>query len=342
MKWRFQSYKLHFKYPFRIAHGMRENTDAVFIELEQDGIKAYGEATLPPYLNYTSNDVIQFFNSVLPSLDFSTIHNNPESVFDQMEMLHKGNYPAKAAIDMAVWAWWAAKKNIKLQFNFENKNTMPYCTYTIGVSNATEMQAKLNDASAFKIIKLKLDGVTDFETLDLYEQLCDKPFAIDGNQSWQSLAHAEKILSNKIMDRCVLIEQPFNTTNSKDTISLRSITNIPIIADEAFQTQEELDSVIEIYDGINIKLMKCGGISSALKIIKHVKEKNKRILIGCMSESACGCAAAASLQSYADWVDLDGPYLINNDPFDGYKIIGGIITTQYNQGTGVSTILFKS
>ena len=114
---------------------------------------------------------------------------------------------------------------------------------------------------------------------------------------------------------------------------------MPIIADEAIQTIDDLDAVKDIYHGINVKLMKCGGISKGKELIEAAAKQKLKILLGCMSESSCGIAAAAQLSALTNWTDLDGPLLISNDPFTGVNYSGGKVLLSDKIGLGVETEL---
>jgi len=118
------------------------------------------------------------------------------------------------------------------------------------------------------------------------------------------------------------IEQPFPTTQDQLAQQLKSATNVPVYADESFESLADLDRIGNAFSGINIKLMKCGGIRNALKIITPAREAGLKIMLGSMSESSCGTAAALQMASLVDLLDQDGPWLLKNDPFKINKGLG--------------------
>ena len=134
---------------------------------------------------------------------------------------------------------------------------------------------------------------------------------------------------------CLFIEQPFEKVELDKTNELRKNSSIPIILDESVQTVEDVDKVKDYCDGINIKLVKCGGIYPAFKMIEAARLNQLKVFIGCMSESSCGIGAAAQLAPLADWIDLDSPKLISNDPFEGVAYRDGKIVLNNEVGTGV-------
>ena len=324
---------MQFKYPFSIAQGVRTYTDCVFIAIEKDGILGYGEATLPPYLT----DTIKSTTAFLQDIDIVDSHHRFNSNLDLFENDEGTNMPAKASIDMAFWDLKGKLEGRKVDSYFKRSvlQKKPNSTYTIGISSEEELKNKLLDATDFKLIKLKLNGKNDEEQILNFRKYSDKAFAVDANQSWTDIDQAKRMHDFLIAQNCFLIEQPFEKHDTQKTTALKNYSHIPIIADEAFQTIDSLEQIAEAYHGINIKLMKCGGISNAYKIIEKAKQLDLKILIGCMSESACGCAAAAILQAFADWTDLDGPWLIKNNPFDDYIIQDGQIRTLQNTGLGI-------
>ena len=150
-----------------------------------------------------------------------------------------------------------------------------------------------------------------------YKSLSNASFAVDVNQAWTDIGYAIEFAKELQAIGCVLIEQPFDKDDRAMTLSLRSHISIPIIADEACQTIEDIPKLIGIYDGINVKLQKCGGISVAEQMIQQAKAFHMKVLIGCMSESRIGCQAAESLAPLCDWNDLDGSALVKEPIIDG-------------------------
>ncbi len=319
------SYRLAFKYPFRIAHGMRTHTDVVYVKLTSRGCTAWGEATLPPYLPETQQSVSDFIKI------FAAQNGNLTTCVDwRNALLHdtSHNMAARAALDMALW---------QLQAQLENKTVsellgiesakFPYGTYTIGVCPIEEMRQKIAEANAkgFAIFKIKLDGRQDEAMIANYKQLCSKPFAVDVNQGWKSIEEAREKINWLKEEGCLLVEQPLDKDAWNDMQQLNQHSVLPLYADEACQRLADLDKVAQCFDGVNIKLMKCGGITEAYQMILKARQLGLKVLIGCMSESSVGCTAAAALTPLADYADLDGPYLIANDPFEGMKIEEGRI-----------------
>jgi L-alanine-DL-glutamate epimerase-like enolase superfamily enzyme len=281
-----------------------------------DGVIGFGEATLPPYLGVTIADVMNAFKR--EGLSQALNLPEPNAWFEALNATIPDVMPALAAIDMARWSIYTQLTNRKVyeHVGHDSPSTKVPHTYTLGVSSLNEMSEKLLFAldNGFELFKLKLDGKNDRLQIDNFRSLSTAPFAIDVNQAWTDLKQAEQLLDILEEEGCILIEQPFVASDRALTRLLSEKTEIPVIADESCQSITDLLELLEVFDGVNVKLQKCGGITPAIQQLKCLKEAGKRALIGCMSESSVGCNAAEQLTFLCDWADLDGPYLnVNNE-----------------------------
>jgi len=319
-------FQLRFKQPFKIAHGVRETTDVVYVKLTHENLTAWGEATLPPYLPETQKSVIEF----LSSLDISgfKVPFNPTQIFHEIDSQYAGNYAAKAALDMAFWHLKSQLEGTPVTALLGIQAAkLPLCTYTLGVSGFDEMRKKIDEADelGFELFKIKLTGGNDLEVIENFRKITHKRFAIDVNQGWKSLTEAQQKLRAILHFEPVFIEQPFPVRLGYFMPELMGEFQIPFYADESCQKLTDLDDLVDCFDGVNIKLMKCGGITPALDMVEKASDLGMSVLIGCMSESSVGCTAAANLVALADYADLDGPYLNVNDPFSGMTVERGRI-----------------
>jgi L-alanine-DL-glutamate epimerase-like enolase superfamily enzyme len=231
--------------------------------------------------------------------------------------LVKHNAPALAAIDMAAWEIYARKQNKTVSEILlwpEPSDIVPH-TYTLGVSLFDDMQRKIDFGlnAGFSCFKLKLDGTCDERVIADFKKLSDHPIAVDANQAWKSLEQAQSMLGILEQAGCMLIEQPFHRSDREWSWRLSDSTDIPIIADEACQGEDDMAEVLNFFDGVNVKLQKCGGITPAVRMLDKLTSSGKLALIGCMSESAIGCNAAESITGKCNWADLDGPWLNSNN-----------------------------
>jgi L-alanine-DL-glutamate epimerase-like enolase superfamily enzyme len=238
------------------------------------------------------------------------------------------NICAKAALDMALWSLKAQleKKTIGELLGIESVN-FPLGAYTIGVCSFEEMRLKLEDANrfGFELFKLKMNGEKDEEMVGNFRKLSDKQFAVDVNQGWKTVQEATDKIAWLREQGCLFVEQPLKKDELDEMKLLKEKSALPLYADESCQHLEDLERMVDCFDGVNVKLMKCGGVTEAHKMILKARELGLKILIGCMSESSVGCTAASHLTPLADYADLDGPYLIANDPFGGMEVRDGRI-----------------
>lgn len=310
------NYLLKFIHPFKIAAGERTHTPSVFIKITDGNFIGFGEATLPPYLKETQQTVNLFIQKFFED-EFRNVNDCYEKVLNKLKK-SQSNQPALAAIEMACMQIMAAKQGISLRHMLKiDSGQNPYCTFTIGMDEPDAILGKLKDANDFKIIKIKLGGENDLKIVEAICKTTSKLICIDANQGWKNVDYTLQMLEALRKYPVQFVEQPLPKQDIKQMQQLKQYTNIPLIADESFQTIGDLKTIAKFFHGINIKLMKCGGLTPAKQIIDEAKKLNLKILIGCMSESSCGIFAATHLATLANWVDLDGPLLINNDPFTG-------------------------
>ncbi len=330
------SFRLNFKKPFHIAHGVRYYTETVFIKFEHNNITGWGEAALPPYLIETVESVKQFVNN----FNCPTIKNKKD-LFNAISFLHElpNNYAAKAAIETALLDWYGKRFNQSIfdLLQIPKKNTI-ISAYTIAISNAETFIKNIEEAEPYSFLKIKMGSSFDNEIIDAIAKVVKKPFAVDANQGWKTKEEAIYKITKLQKAGALFVEQPLPIKNIEDQKWLKENCELPIFADESFQTINDLESISTLFHGINIKLIKCGGLVSALKIIEKAKELNLKILVGCMSESSCAIKAAAHLAPFANYMDLDGPLLISNDPFSAFSFNNNIFSFSEKAGLGIEKI----
>ena len=183
-------------------------------------------------------------------------------------------------------------------------------------------------------MKLGVSEENDKETISLIREKTDKTIRVDANEGWD--LETGKRMSFWLADRNVeFIEQPFQSTNLKDTASLRNVSPLPLIADENSINSSDISSLVDVFDGINIKLMKCGNLYEALEMIKLARKFKMKIMLGCMIESSVAITAASHLSPLVDYADLDGNLLIEDDPYQGVTVKNGRLKLPKEHGLGV-------
>lgn len=326
--------KLEFKHAFGLAHGTRNYTDSFFVEARLNDVIGYGEAALPPYLGFNIQNLVESFDSYF--LPIENGQRGIESIFRKLNNLSEIPIPIKCAVDIALHDLCGklTGKSVRSLLNLpEGKNVL--CTYTLGISSEEEIIEKLKEAKNIRMFKHKLGGENDRERILTFKKHCSFPYVVDANQAWKSIEEATREINWLKEQGCLFVEQPLPTSMKALYKELYQSSSLPIILDESIQTQNDFDELKDCCNGINVKLMKCGGITPARELMRSARKANKKVLLGCMSESSCGAAAASQLLGLADWCDLDGPLLIKNDPFIGVVYENGCILQQEKLGIGI-------
>lgn len=328
-------FSLKLKYPFGISGNTRTETPVVFVKIEEKDIIAFGEASLPPYLGINQLQVMEVFKS----FDFSkfNLQLDEEKLLEHFSNHAKNCMPAIAALDIALNDW-KGKFHHKSVWELYGINPllMSYNAMTIGIDSAKVIEKKVKEASEFNLLKVKIGSENDQELINTIRKYSDKPIIADANQGLKSKQSALELCKWLFDKNCLLIEQPLNKTDLNSHAWLSEYSPIPVIADESFQNENDLSDIGNYFSGINIKLMKCGGLTRGHRIAIEAKRKGLKVLMGCMNESSCANFAAAQIAPLADWVDLDGPFLINNNPFEDFKMKDGKIILNTLPGLGLT------
>lgn len=337
LKLSFKPNELKLRHAFNLARNSRTTTPDVLVQLEYDGIVGYGEASMPPYLGESIESVTKF----LGNLDLGQF-NDPfriEEILSYVDGTAPDNRTAKASVDIALHdllgkimgqPWYKI-------WGLSPEKT-PNTSFTIGIDKADVVRQKVDEAAPYKVIKVKMGLDNDKELVEIIRSKTDKPLCVDANQGWTDKEKALDMCHWLKERGCMFVEQPFDKKMIDETAWLRERSPLPIIADEFCQRIPDVMRAYQVYDGINIKLMKSTGLHEAYKMAVLAKSLGMKLMIGCMTETSCAISAAAQLAPMADWVDLDGNLLIANDSFDGVKVVDGKITLTDKPGIGATPI----
>lgn len=331
----FVPYELQLRHAFNLAKSSRTVTPDVLVKIELDGITGYGEASMPPYLGESEKSVCNFLSQL--NLEQFTDPFQIADIHRYMDSIAKGNQAAKCAVDIALHDL-AGKIMGQPWYKIWglNASDTPCTSFTIGIDKPQIVKQKVEEAAPYKVLKVKMGLDMDKETVEVIRSMTDVPICADVNQGWTKREKALEMCHWLAERNCMFVEQPFDKNNTEDTAWLRERSPLPIIADESVQGIADVRRMADIYDGINIKLMKCGGMHEAHEMAVVAKALGLKVMLGCMTETSCAVTAAAQLAPMADWADLDGNLLISNDPFDGLKIIDGKVTLPSDRpGIGV-------
>jgi len=302
------------------------------IQLEHVGIVGLGEVTAHPFYNISREKILQSFSHVKGRIeDYS--YDTPDRFWDFLSPLLADNLFLLSGIDIASNDLYGKIKNISVCALHNLDQTTPaLSSYTIGIDEISVMKDKLK-ATPWPVYKIKLGTQHDVEIIQALRKTTNAPFRIDANCAWdlRQLSSYTSIFRDLNVE---FIEQAIHPNNIDAIIKARAHTSLPLIADESFKTIKDLPFCIENFDGINIKLVKCGGLTPAIKIAKAAKKAGLKLMIGCMTESSISISAASQLTGIADYIDLDGALLLKDDIAIGTTVVDGKITRSDGPGIG--------
>lgn len=335
MEMRAQSLDLQLATAFRISRSVQHVARNVLVELTHDGVTGIGEAAPSAYYGETRETAL----AVLPRLaealagDPSLIED-AHAAFDRT--LHHGNAAAKAALDMALFDALGKRLGAPVyRLLGLNPERTPQTSFTIAIAEPSEMAERAAAAAReFPILKVKLGTEADVEIVRVIRDVTDATIRVDANAAWTP-KQAIRIIALLEPLGVEFVEQPVAAGDLEGLRLVRENSPLPIIADESCVTLEDIPRIVGCADGINIKLMKCGGVSRALAMIHTARAHHLKVMLGCMIESSLAITAAAHLSPLVDYADLDGALLVRDDPFDGVRVERGKLMLPERPGLGV-------
>ena len=330
---KYQAYDLAFEYPFAISKGLKTHQPGLIVSLGMGRLSGHGEATAIGYYNVNIPDMIVLLEKNRMVLERYALMS-PERFWHFLHHLLPGHNFLISALDMAGWDLWAQlnRRPLFAMLGLQWGNT-PLTDYTIGINSPEEIAERVK-AKPHPIYKLKVGSEQDLPSLEALRKATDAIIRIDANEGW-TLEQAKVILPYLEQWNIELIEQPLHRDDLDGMKALKELTTIPIIADEACREEKDLDLCLELYDGVNIKLAKCGGITPALRMIRKVKDAKKKLMLGGMCESITGATVLAHLLPLADYADIDGPLLLKENIGQGLTYDNGKMILPQRTGSGV-------
>lgn len=321
--------------PFRISRGVQSISPGVIVEVNHDDYTGYGEASPSEYYGESVETVFACVTMFAGNLG-----DDPFAIEDIMLRLDKIiglNPSAKAAVDMALYDIIGKMLNVPLyKLLGLNPARTPRTSFTIGIDTPAEMAKKALLAKNYPILKIKVGTRHDLEILKAIREVSSATIRVDANAAWTP-KEAIKTINALAPYNIEFVEQPVPARDLAGLKLIRDNVPVPIIADESCVTCEDIPRLADCVDGINIKLMKCGGVRHALKMIHVARAHNLRVMLGCMIESSLAITAAAHLTPLVDYADLDGNLLIDNDPYLGATVENGKLILPDRPGLGVQT-----
>lgn len=312
--------------PFRIArtdHGGGHVVTTVIVEIGDDrfpGLIGVGEGYPDRFYGEAPETMAVVMPMLAGAIDgFEPSADGLVAAAEAMDRAIRGHGAAKCAIDIALHDLAGKVAGVAVHRLLGLSATLPPTDFTIGIDTPEVVAERARRASAFPALKIKVGGPGDLATLEAVRAVYDGPIRVDANTGWTPEA-AVAILPDLVRLGVELIEQPFPARRLDQLRWLQERSELPIVADESCVFAEDLEALVGVVAGVNVKLAKCGGIGPARWMLERARELGFRTFLGCMEETSVGIAGSAVVASLADWVDLDGCLLLATDPFQGLEL----------------------
>ena len=330
---------LALRVPWTISRGTRVRAENVLVRLRwraPDGRELEGLGEAAPYAFYgelrgTVEACLDEFAGLLGDDPFAI-----DTVLDAIEARLRHNPSAKAALDLALhdlagkaagrplWQWWGL-----------DPARGPLTSFSIGLDEPEVMAQKAREAAAFPILKIKVGTPRDVEIVRaVREAVPAARLVVDANAAWTP-KQAVRTIAQLEPFGVELVEQPVAARDLAGLRYVREASALPIIADESCATEADVPALAGCVDGVNVKLMKCGGLHRARRLIAAARAHHLAVMCGCLIESSLAITAASHLLPLLDYADLDGNLLLADDPFDGVRCAAGKLTLPTGPGLGV-------
>ena len=321
--------RLALRDPFRIArsdHAAGREVTTVIIDVRDDrfpGLSGVGEG----YPDRFYGETPETMAVVLPMLVEAVGEVEPtraglETAGAAMDQVIRGHGAAKCALDIALHDLAGKVTGLPVHDLLGLPSVLPPTDFTIGIDTPEIVAERARRAGAFPALKIKVGGPGDLATLEAVRAVYAGPIRVDANTGW-TLDVALRLLPELERLGVELIEQPFPARRLDLLRRLQERSALPIVADESCLFIEDLDGLVGVVAGVNVKLAKCGGIWAARTTLERARDLGFRTFLGCMEETSIVIAASAVVASLADWVDLDGCLLLAADPFAGLDLDAG-------------------
>lgn len=342
MTFSFKPFNLQLRHAFGISGHTRITTPAVLTRMEHAGITGYGEASMPPYLGENQNTAQEFLSGVdLEQFDEPRTLEDIGAIMQYVDSLAPGHTAAKASVDIALHDWLGKALKTPCYGLFGTTPAeMPVTSFTIGIDTPEVVRQKVQEATGFKVIKVKLGSPGysgDKAIVEAIRSETEVPLCVDANQGWEDRHEALDMIHWLSERKVLFVEQAMPKADTEGNAWLTEHSPLPTVGDEAVQRYADVERSRGVYDGINIKLMKCTGLYETHRMILKARELDLKILIGCMTETSCAVMAAAALAPLCDWADLDGPWLLANNPWEPPVLQDGIIRLSTAPGLGLQS-----
>lgn len=310
--------------------------ETIVTRLTRDGVTGVGEGAPVPRYREAPEEGCRAVDGLRPWLE-SMDPWRFGKVMEEVGHRLRGQFAAKSSIDIALFDWVGKKSDLPVYrlLGLDPEDT-PITSFTIGIDEPGPTRQKVLEAEPFPILKIKMGLASDEMSMAAVRDVTQKRIRVDVNEGWKDKETALRKIRWLETQGVEFVEQPMPADMIEETRWLRSRVRLPIFADEAALNAQSLPPLVGAYDGVNIKLDKCGGIQEALRMIHVADSLGLKTMLGCMVASSVNITAAAHLSPLVDYADLDGNLLVSNDPYRGVTVRNGKLILPYGPGLGVA------
>lgn len=333
MKLHWTPLELSTKHEFRISRGGSALFQNLLVEIEHGGRIGRGEVAAARYHGETRETAERALAAWAP-----LVGDDPwarEAVVRRCQEALPGNRAALSGLECALWDLCAQEAGQPLwKLLGLDPARMPLSSLTLGLADWATMERKLEEAKEFPILKIKVGGADDVDLVRRLRERSSQRLTVDANSGWTREEAAERIPA--LADLGVeLIEQPLAADDLDGLRQLKRGSPLPIYLDESICVRSDVVRFQGAMDGVNLKLAKTGGIAEALAVIATARASGLAVMIGCMIETSLGITSAAHIAPLVDHLDLDGHWLLAEDPFVGIGGGAGRLVLPDSPGLGV-------
>lgn len=334
MKLHLHRFHLETKTTFKIARASYNVRDLLVVELRDGNISGFGEASDHSFYQVKVDELREVLESLRPIIE-SCEWDTPEQFWEKMNPYLENHSFAQCALDVAAHDLFGKKIGKPLYELWDLKlENLPVTDYTIGIDAPEKMVEKIKE-TPWPVYKIKLGVPEDLEIMRALRAATNVPFRIDANCGWIADETIQKSIELQKLG-VEFIEQPLPADDYGSMEMVFQKSALPLFADESCIRESDVMKCVNRFHGINIKLMKCGGLTPARRMIQHARQLGLKVMAGCMMESSIGISALAHLLPLLDYVDMDSILLIKKDIAEGVKITDdGKVVFPKRNGTGV-------
>lgn len=323
---RYEVLDLPLRDPFVIAradHGSGQSVRTVLVEVWDErfpGLVGLGEGYPDRFYGETPETMVAVWPLLLEAIGrFEASKEGLAAAGAAMAAAIRGHGAAKCAVDIALHDLVGQVVGLPLVDLLGCSREIPPTDFTLGLDEPAVVAERARRAAAFKALKIKVGGPADLATLEAVRAVYGGPLRVDANTGWTPEI-ARLVLPRLVELGVEVIEQPFPARRLDWLADLQAASSIPVVADESVVFIDDLDALVGVVAGVNVKLAKCGGVGPAREMLVRARELGFRTFLGCMEETSVVIAASAAVASLAEWVDLDGCLLLADDPIEGLEL----------------------